>query len=421
MKVNIIKINSPAILRRIRCSRHWLILIPLLIVSLSCYGENHGEGISDKVYFHIPENYPHIVVPVSINDSTQANLMFDSAAGGVLWLDSAFCVQNKIKIDNEIMYNGGVAWSTSRTPFHLSTTPMNLTFENLHITYKQHEILDWKWYMGAYEPVGMFGIPTDDTTHIWEINFEKEYLQIHPGSSFTAPEGTTFFPMEANEGSFLITMPITARFANGTIIKGRWKGIIDTGSHRDIILVNDAPEIKLLKKRNDAVWTTNPNGYLHYNEVSATVFDMYHLDSLRLYVTQNRVTGDFNYVIGMNFLKHFNVFLDLKNKRLGLQPLEHFRRIKDSLAPPYHFSTKKNKYGRNIIVHIADYESNYIRKSGLRLGDEVISIDGIDYNKLTLSDEYRSMKMDTVKYKIRRQGKIKVFIVHIDKNEKLGD
>ena len=97
MKVNIIKINSPAILRRIRCSRHWLILIPLLIVTLSCYGENHGEGISDKVYFHIPENYPHIVVPVSINDSTQANLMFDSAGG--LWLDSTFCVQNKIKID----------------------------------------------------------------------------------------------------------------------------------------------------------------------------------------------------------------------------------------------------------------------------------------------------------------------------------
>jgi len=91
------------------------------------------------------------------------------------------------------------------------------------------------------------------------------------------------------------------------------------------------------------------------------------------------------------------------------------------LAPPYHFSTKKNKYGRNIIAHIADYESNYIRKSDLRLGDEIISIDGIDYNKLTLSDEYRFMKMDTVKYKIRRQGKIKVLIVHIDKNEKLGD
>ena len=216
-------------------------------------------------------------------------------------------------------------------------------------------------------------------------------------------------------------MPITARFADGSVIKGCWKSLIDTGSHQDIDLVNDAPEIKILKKRKDAVWIYNPNGYNRWNEVSATVFDKYHLDSFRLYTIQNRVIGDVNYVIGMNFLKHFNVFLDLQNKRLGLQPLEHFRRIKDSLAPPYHFSTKKNKYGRNIIAHIADYESNYIRKSDLRLGDEVISIDGIDYNKLTLSDEYRFMKMDTVKYKIRRQGKIKVFIVHVDKNEKLGD
>ncbi len=373
-----------------------------------------------KVYFHIPDNYPHIVVPAIINDSVHANLTFDTAGG--LWLDSTFCAQNKIKMDNDIVYNGGVAWSTSTTPFHFSTTPINLTFGNLHVTYKKHKILNWKWYMGPYEPVGMFDTPIDDTTHVWEINFEKEYLQIHPSSSFTAPEGTTFFPMEADGESFLITMPITARFPDGTIIKGRWKGVIDTGSHQDIDLVNDAPEIKILKKRKDAVWIDNPNGYNRWNEVSATVFDKYHLDSLRLYTVQNRVAvEDVNYVIGVNFLKRFNVFLDLKNKRLGLQPLEHFKRLTDPLAPPYHFSTKKNKFGRNIITHIADYESNYIRKSGLRLGDEVISIDGIDYNKLTLLDEYRFMKMDTVKYKIRRQGKIKVFIVHVDKNEKLGD
>jgi len=398
-----------------------IILFITLFLGLSQICKSIDALPIGKVYFHIPDNYPHIVVPVFINDSTQANLTFDSAAGGVLWLDSTFCVQNKIKIDNEFVHNDGVAWSTSTTPFHFSTTPMDLTFGNLHVTYKKHQILDWKGYMGPYAPDGMFDTPIDDTTHVWEINFEKEYLQIHPSSSFTAPEGTTFFSMEANGGSFLITMPITARFPDGTIIRGRWKCLIDTGSHQDIDLVNDAPEIKILKKRKDAVWIYNPNGYNRWNEVSATVFDKYHLDSFRLYTIQNRVIGDVNYVIGMNFLKHFNVFLDLQNKRLGLQPLEHFRRIKDSLAPPYHFSTKKNKYGRNIIAHIADYESNYIRKSNLRLGDEIISIDGIDYNKLTLSDEYRFMKMDTVKYKIRRQGKIKVFIVHVDKNEKLGD
>ena len=55
----------------------------------------------EKVYFHIPDNYPHIVVPVSINDSTQANLMFDT--GGGLWLDSIFGAQNKIKMDNDIV------------------------------------------------------------------------------------------------------------------------------------------------------------------------------------------------------------------------------------------------------------------------------------------------------------------------------
>ena len=372
-----------------------------------------------KVYFHIPEDLPRMIVPTIINDSIQANLTFDSA--GTLWLDSTFCAQNKIKFDNKITYPGGVAWSTSRTPFYFSNTPVSLSLGKHHIIYKRSEIADWKRYMGQYQAVGMFGLPIDDTTHVWEMNFEKKYLQIHPSSLFTAPEGTTFFPMEADGGWLFITLPITARFPDGTIIKGHWRSLIDTGAHWDIVLVNNAPEIKLLKKRNDAIWTITPNGYSHWNEVSAIVFDKYHLDSLRIYVTQNRVAGDFNYVIGTNFLKHFNVFLDLKNKRLGLQPLEHFKRITDPLARRYHAHLNPLKNGRFVIDHIPNYEGNYIKKAGLKVGDEVISINGIKYGSITDNDRTKMQNSDSLKYKIRRQGKIKVLIVHVDKNEKIGD
>jgi len=372
-----------------------------------------------KVYFHIPKDLPRIIVPTIINDSIQADLTFDSA--GTLWLDSTFCVQNKIKFDNKIAYPGGVAWSTSRTPFHFSNTPISLSLGEHHIIYKRSEIADWKRYMGQYQAVGMFDTPIDDTTHVWEINFEKEYLQIHPSSSFRAPEGTTFFPMEADGERFLITIPITAKFSDGSVIKGRWKGLIDTGAHQDIVLVNGAPEINILKKRNDAIWTITPNGYNRWNEVSATVFDKYKLDSLRLYTVQNRVTIDANYVIGINFLKHFNVFLDLKNKRLGLQPLEHFIRITDPLARRYHAHLNPLKNGRFVIDHIPNYESNYLKKAGLKVGDEIISINGIKYGSITDNDRTKMQSSDILKYKIRRQGKIKEIIVHVNKNEKQGD
>jgi predicted metalloprotease with PDZ domain len=104
-----------------------------------------------------------------------------------------------------------------------------------------------------------------------------------------------------------------------------------------------------------------------------------------------------------------------------LQPLEHFERIIDPLARRYHAHLKPLKNGRFFIDHIPNYKDNYIKKAGLKVGDEVISINGTKYGNITDNDRTKMQSSDSLKYKIRRQGKIIEIIVLVNKNEKQGD
>ena len=419
MIVNILKINSSATLRRIKRTRHWLILISLFTISSSCYCENHGEGISDRVYFHIPKDSHMLILSVMLNDSVQANLDFDT--GGRLDLDSTFCTQNKIDLGKyNKMILSRVAWVKDIHEERYYTSPLRVKIGNTPLIYN-------KYMQGEYKSVvdgdadGQINFPEDDSTHVWELNFEKGYIQIYSDSLFKVSSGTSFFPMEIHNGRYFVTMPISIVFPDGNKIKRKWRCLIDTGICWDIALIDNAPEVNILNQQKDAVWTYDFSGYNRRYNSTATVFDKFKIDSLRLYTFSYKVEALAKYILGTNFLKHFNLFFDLKNKRLGLQPVNNYQRILRPLACRYHFRIETNKNGKNIITHIGDYEKNYIKKAGLKVGDEIISIDGIDYNKITVSEGDRIMKMDTVKYQIRRQGRIKGIIVHTDKSEKQGD
>ncbi len=421
MIVNILKINSSATLRRIKRTRHWLILISLFTISSSCYCENHGEGISDKVYFHIPEDQSHIVIPITLSDSIQANLDFDTAGSFVL--DSSFCTQNKVYLGKPIeISKWGSAWEKEGSKACYYSSPINVKIGNNSVTYNRYLQMDYRSTIRSKED-GLINFPEKDSTHIWELNFEKGYIQIYPVSLLACSKDIFFIPMEIQEpGRYYINLPISLGLSTSHKMKRKWKCLIDTGMYYDIALINNAQEIGCLDQKKDAIWTCSYDGYNCRYNVTATVFDKFKIDSLRLYTFSYPVgSPSVKYILGLNFLKHFNLFFDFKNKRLGLQPIDNYKRVYRPLASRYHFRIETNKNGKNIITHIGDYEKNYIKKAGLKVGDEIISIDGIDYNKITVSEGDRIMKMDMVKYQIRRQGRIKEIIVHTDKSEKQGD
>ena len=63
-----------------------------------------------------------------------------------------------------------------------------------------------------------------------------------------------------------------------------------------------------LHQREDAVWLQDLGRYTRYYTVTGTLFNDLRLDSLRLYTLDYKNSVSHPYVIGLNFLKRFNVF-----------------------------------------------------------------------------------------------------------------
>jgi hypothetical protein len=201
--------------------------------------------------------------------------------------------------------------------------------------------------------------------------------------------------------------------------------LIDTGMPWDVALMCRAEELAFLNAKEDAVWTGNWAGYLnshdyrHYN-VKATLFDNFIIDSLRIYTFDypNNVGISISYLLGLHFLKHFNVFFDMKNRQVGLLPIKNFQRIVEPAARIFHFSTKQTPDGKIIVAKIADYKNNYYKMAGFREGDEIVTVNGISMKDMSREE---LAKADSLIFYINRQDKLMQIVVHIDKNEVQGD
>ena len=123
----------------------------------------------------------------------------------------------------------------------------------------------------------------------------------------------------------------------------------------------------------------------------------------------------------MIFLKRFNVFFDMKSQRLGLQPINNYKRVVNPRKKRFHMSSRMNSHGKIIITKIADYEGNYVKESGLLEGDEIIAINEIPIKMISLEEDAELSRQDTLIYDIVRQGKSYKIPVVIDKKEVQGD
>lgn len=401
-------------------------IITLVSICYSC-SQSHKNENFNRVHFSISSEDRKIVLPILLNDSVLANLFFDT--GGTFLLDSTFCTNNPniisdISFDRKILT--GSAWTDSRIPAQVYNNPFKLLIGNVEISYDRLLISNYKTYLYNNKIDGMLNIPENDTTNVWELNFEHNYLEIHPADGFNMPENCFTIEMVKDENRpypIQVELPFMVSFANGDTLLLDRVYTIDTGMPYDIALTHRTEEMNLFNKKDDAVWTglDSYHTYYKYHIVNATLFDDFVLDSLRIYTFDRPNFIKSDYLIGQNFLKRFNVFFDMKNRQIGLQPVEKFQRLINPDHRRFHFSTYRMQDGKIIVREVADYGDNYYKTAGLQEGDEILSVNNKPFKEVTPQEIHHFNKQDTLVYNIIRQGKPLKIIVLIDKNEVQGD
>ena len=185
---------------------------------------------------------------------------------------------------------------------------------------------------------------------IWEINMTNSYIRIHERD--TVPPGAAIFPMRIESGRYLYTkFPVTVIRGRDTMKTDR-EILIDYGStsalwfehsplHSDPAVMEfftSSPQPQVVEKEwceeytlmADKIILPDGMGTLTSStdnlKISLTVLneEYYHEESVLKYPAV---------IMGIGILRHWNVMLDLKNKRLLLFP--GARATVNTAAPSY--------------------------------------------------------------------------------------
>lgn len=394
----------------------------------SIFGNNLVLEKSNRVYFTLDSKNLHILIPVYINDSIVSNMIFDTGANSNrLNIDSSVCAQHKsILLDRgpNIVGKSGSAWDSKDVSISVYNMNQKAQIGLTDLTFDKVGVYNLKKLSGNPKLEGLFGFPKNDTTHVWELNFENNYLEIHSANEFKMPSNCFIAPIITIKDCpdlINIQLPLHIRCSDGDTLSMNQLFTIDTGMYWDVALMYNSTELPFFNKKDNAIWIKDKKNYFRYYSVDAKAFNNQLNDSLRIYTFDYRNDVNCKYLIGANFLKRFNVFFDFKNRQVGFQPITNFQRISYPYFKQYYISIQKTPKGKYFITNVANYKTNKYKMAGLRKGDEIIKLDEKPYKDITSKDVIEIAKKEFFSLDIIRKGKPIRLIVKKNINEITGD
>ena len=414
----------------------YLLILLLMLSQSSC---DTADKVNGKyVTFEFGEEAPKLLIPVTLQDSIPAKLVFDTG-WGIPTLDSTLVYQYPSLTPKDIPsreYGIGSAWNPASVGkatlyFNPNFEFLKLKLSDLPMKFDYWRIGNFRQLLGVNDADGITGIPSADSTKVWGLNFENNYITIEDADSFEMPKGYMVFPMkvvtqQAVGMTIHVNLPLKVQTSDGDTVTIHRDFFVDTGAWNDIILMSEASELAFFDNKKDAVWIATPYNrlYTRNHEVKVSLGE-YEDDSFRVitYDHKHKTTVSSRYLIGLNFLKHFNVYFDFQRKVMGLKPIPNFERIIDKHARRYHMGFNMEiitKQQRFIVETIADNKENNYYTAGLRVGDEIISANGILLKDLTPEQKETLYQGDSILFRIIRDGKNMEIPVPIKKNEPIG-
>jgi hypothetical protein len=265
---------------------------------------------------------------------------------------------------------------------------------------------------------GLFNIPQSDSTHVWVLNFEENYMAVHDATTFQMPAACIVYSMEYPS----VRIPMTI-ISNGDTLSTEHTYWIDTGICEDIAIIHPAKEVTYLSQRTDAVWLETSDWYKRSYTVDINLnSNMLPLKDVQVYTFEKRNNLGCLYLIGLNFLKRFNIFFDMKNKRVGFQPIANFQRLDHPRWRHFYFHVNRLGNGKCIVDKVGEYKENFFKTAGLLEGDEIVRIDDMPYDSAERLWFYGiAPRANTLKMDIIRNGSPIQLTVLVDWKEMTGD
>jgi len=361
-------------------------LSPMPCAKVQLDESTRNEGLLASISLQLYGNV--IVTEISVDESVPLNFIFDTGAGGTV-INARTADRLDIVGDETVSREG-------------ATGMAEIMQSNDHIVYVE-DIRFQDVTLGIAELGHIekrIGTPIDGvigwlilSQYAVRIDYDTMLIEIYDNNKFEYDFGDSGYTLDV-QGTTIFTN-VTVAFKSGNIFTG--KVLVDTGAgntfyfNTPFIEENDllAEMDTYYERETQSISTESAHAYttmLANLSISDYEFSTLPVTMAIAEAGASSWSGPMG-ILGNGVLKHFNVFIDLQQKRMSLEPNRLYHDQFEVNCSGLELVTD-DAFQRVIIDHI--YAGSPAEEAGLEVGDEIVQINGANVSDFQLP-QIRSM------------------------------
>ena len=379
-------------------------LSPMPCVKVQLDESTRNEGLLAEIPFQLHGSV--IVTELSVDESTPLNFIFDTGAGGTI-INESTAASLGIVGDETVSREGatGMAEIVQSTDHIVYVEDISFRDVTLGIAELGH--IEKRLGMQIDGVIGWQIL----SHYAVRINYDTMLIEIYDNKKFEYDLGASSYPIEV-QGTVIFTN-VTVAFESGSTFTG--KVIVDTGSgntfsfntpfteENDLLAEMDTyyeREIQSLSTESSHVYTTMLAGLsIGEFELSTLPVDIAIAESGAL-----SWSGPMG-ILGNGVLKHFNVFIDLQQEIMSLEPNRLYYDQFEVNCSGLELVTD-DVFQKVIIDYV--YAGSPTHRAGLKVGDEIVQINGANVSNFQLPQSRSMLNQDgeEIEILIDREGEL---------------
>ncbi len=355
-----------------------LFLTPCIKVQLD--ESTRSEGLLAEIPFQLHGSL--IIMEVSVDESTPLNFIFDTGAGGTI-INANTAAGLGIVGDETVSRQGG----TGMAPVELSTEHIvevgDLRFQSVTLGIADVDHVEKR-----------MGTPIDGVIG-WEIlsqyavriDYDTMLIEIYDNNKFEYDLGLSSCPIEVR-GTVIFTN-VTVAFESGNTFTGNV--IVDTGSGNTFSFNTPfTQENELLAEmetyyERETQSLSTETAHIYTTMLAELNIGEYEFFTLPVNMAIAEAgalswSGPMG-ILGNGVLKHFNVFIDVQQEMMSLEPNRLYHDQFDINCSGLELVTD-DAFQRVIIDHV--YAGSPAEEAGLEVGDEIVQLNGANVSAFQL-------------------------------------
>jgi len=379
-------------------------LSPMPCAKVQLDESTRNEGLIGEIPFQLHGSF--IVTEISVDESVPLNFIFDTGAGGTV-INANTAAGLGIVGDETVSREGATGTAEIvRSTNHIVYVE-DISFQDVTLGIAE---------LGHIER--RIGTPIDGvigwlilSQYAVRIDYDAMLIEIYDNSKFEYDFGDSGYTLEV-QGTAIFTN-VTVAFKSGNIFTG--KVLVDTGAgntfyfNTPFIEENDllAEMDTYYERETQSISTESAHVYntmLANLSISDYEFSTLPVTMAIAEAGASSWSGPMG-ILGNGVLKHFNVFIDLHQKMMSLEPNRLYHDRFEVNCSGLELVTDDAFQGV-IIDHI--YAGSTAEEAGLKVGDEIVQINGTNVSDFQLPQIRSMLSQDgeEVEILINREGEL---------------